>query len=122
MWPISHCPGSAGSMDLISISSERRAPSPGLCACRSPRLIPVGSQLRVLCFPGKPSLTAYLSSLEEAFTGLRRLPCPLRPCFLHHHPIPLVWCQVCLPPGLLVATVSLASHSSGLGTENLNEV
>ena len=38
---------------------------------------------------------------------------------LHHNLIPLIWCQTCLAPGLLVTTVSLVSHSSGLSTENL---
>lgn len=88
----------------------------------------------ILCFPGNPSLAGLLSHLEEAFIGspdfpvwaLSPLPVlppsQLRPLCLCSSLTTLVWCQVCLPPGLSVTTVSPASPSLGVGTESMNEM
>lgn len=126
---ISHPLGPAGSMALTSISCVLCLPlhtSRPLCMWVS---LPssLGSQLWSLLlsqetFPN--CLTAHVSCLEKAFIGLPRLPYP-GPVPIPSacaSPLTLVWCQDCLPPELLVTTVSPASLSSGLGTENMNEV
>lgn len=100
------------------------SPSPGLCTGESSSLNPLlggeggWSQLRVLCFPRMPSPVTHCLALRKPSPASHGFPIALAHS-LHHNPIPLVWCQTCLAPGLLITTVSLVSHSSGLSTENL---
>lgn len=102
-------------------------PSKPLCRWASlpnPQASQLGSGSGVLRFPRKPSLPAHLSRLEEAFVGLPWLPYPGPVPSACVSPITtaviLVWCQVCLPSELSVITMSPASPSLGLGTENIN--